>query len=78
MTQPGATPAEQEALARLDLRPVFVGVERELIRAAIDGEANIVRERLLEPALPDDFARSDRAGGWIIPLGDARHLIRGI
>ncbi|KTT98223.1 hypothetical protein [Sphingomonas sanguinis] len=71
----GVTPDEQEALARLNLRPVFVGVERDLIRAAIDAEPQVIRARLVQPVRPDDFARPDRAGGWIVPLGEERHII---
>ncbi|WP_347093147.1 hypothetical protein [Sphingomonas parapaucimobilis] len=73
----GVTPDDQEALARLNLRPVFVGVERELIRAAIDAEPEAVRTWLVQSIRPDDFARPDRAGGWIVPLGEERHIIGG-
>jgi hypothetical protein len=70
-------PADQEALARLNLRPVFVGIERDLIRAAIDAELQTVRTRLTRTVGPDEFARPDRAGGWIIPLGEERRIIGG-
>ncbi|TPL59114.1 hypothetical protein FJ949_27990 [Mesorhizobium sp. B2-4-1] len=73
----GVTPSDQEALARLNLRPVFVGIERELIRAAIDAEPQAVRTRLTQSVRSDDFARPDRAGGWIVPLGEERHIIGG-
>jgi hypothetical protein len=68
-------PADQEALARLNLRPVFVGIERDLIRAAIDAELQTVRSRMTQIVGPDDFARPDRAGGWIVPLGEERRII---
>ena len=68
---------DQEALARLDLRPLFVGVERELIRTAISAEPQAVRTRLTQSLRPDDFARPDRAGGWIVPLGEGRHIVGG-
>ncbi|WP_206049428.1 hypothetical protein [Novosphingobium sp. PC22D] len=71
------TPGDQESLARLNLRPVFVGVERELIRAAIDADPQAVRTRITQSVRPDDFARPDRAGGWIVPLGEGRHIIGG-
>jgi len=77
VTDTDITPGDQETLARLNLRPVFVGVERELIRAAIDGESQTVRKRLSQSVRPDDFARPDRAGGWIVPLGEERHIIGG-
>lgn len=75
ITDVEAAPAEQEALARLNLRPVFVGIERDLIRAAIDAEPQTVRTRLTQIAHPDEFARPDRAGGWIVPLGQERRII---
>jgi hypothetical protein len=73
----GVAPADQEALARLNLRPVFVGIERDLVRAAIDAEPKTVRTRLTQIVSPDEFARPDRAGGWIIPLGEERRIIGG-
>ena len=77
ITDTDVAPADQEALARLNLRPVFVGIERDLIRAAIDAELQTVRIRLRQIAGPDDFARPDRAGGWIVPLGEERRIIGG-
>jgi hypothetical protein len=77
LTDTGVEPSDQEALSRLNLRPVFVGVEHELIRAAIDAEPQAIRSRLADKASPDEFARSDRAGGWIIPLGQERRIIGG-
>lgn len=71
------SPADQETLYRLNLRPVFVGVERDLIRAAIDGELQAVRTRLADTRAPDDHARPDRAGGWIIPLGTGGRIAGG-
>lgn len=70
-----ASAVDQEALARLNLRPVFVGISRDLIRAAIDGEVHAIRGRLSEISSPHEFARSDRAGGWIIPLGAEPHIL---
>lgn len=77
LTDTGVEPADQEALSRLNLRPVFVGVEHELIRAAIDAEPQAIRSHLAEKGSPDEFARPDRAGGWIIPLGQERRIIGG-
>lgn len=77
LTDTKVEPADQEALARLSLRPIFVGVEHELIRAAIDAEPQAIRSRLAEKRSRDDFARPDRAGGWIIPLGQERRIIGG-
>ena len=77
VTNADVAPGDQEALARLNLRPVFVGVERDLIRAAIDADPQVVRVRLSQTVRPDDFARPDRAGGWIVPLGEERRIIGG-
>lgn len=77
LTDTGVEPADQEALARLNLRPVFVGIERDLIRAAIDAEPQVIRSRLADKENPDEFARPDRAGGWIIPLGQERRISGG-
>jgi hypothetical protein len=38
------------------------------------GKTGVVRNRLVEKVSPDEFARPDRAGGWIIPLGEERHI----
>jgi len=77
LTDTSVEPSDQEALSRLNLRPVFVGIERDLIRAAIDAEPQAVRNRLADKESPDEFARPDRAGGWIIPLGQERRIIGG-
>lgn len=75
VTDIDVAPADQEALARLNLRPVFVGIERDLIRAAIDAELQTVRTRMSQIVSPDESARPDRAGGWIVPLGEERRII---
>lgn len=77
ITDASASAVDQEALARLNLRPVFVGIDRDLVRAAIDGEADTIRGRLAAKVSPDDFARRDGAGGWIIPLGAERRIVGG-
>lgn len=59
-----------QPFARLDLRPVFVGVQRESVRRAIDAEPLTISEGGSDrPAVPATV-RTDHAGGWIIPLGD--------
>lgn len=77
VTDADLAPADQEMLARLNLRPVFVGIERDLIRAAIDAEPQALRVRLTRVVRPDEFARTDRAGGWIVPLGEERRITGG-
>ena len=36
-----------------------------------------VRTRLTETVQPDEFARPERAGGWIVPLGQERRITGG-
>ncbi len=67
---------DQDTLAKLNLRPVFVGVERDLITSAVEGDAATVRKRLTDVASKDDVGRFDRAGGWIIPLGPGQRLVK--
>ena len=66
----GVLRADLEALARLDLRPVFVGIEHELLHAVIKGQSAAIRKALADRPSTVGRARSDRAGSWIIPLGD--------
>jgi hypothetical protein len=64
--------ADEEVLDRLNLRPIFVGIERDLVRAAIEGDAQAIRARIDGvPVHIDRTARTDRIGGWIIRLGSA-------
>lgn len=69
--------ADQNVLARLDLRPVLVGVERDIIAAAIEGEAGAVRNRLAD-IKSDEIGRPDRASGWVIPLGNTGRIVRDV
>ncbi len=77
VTNADVSTTDQEVLARLNLRPVFVGVERDVIRAAVEAEPQLVRSHLVYKKSFDAFARPDRAGGWIIPLGEERHIKDG-
>jgi hypothetical protein len=65
---------DQLTLSRLDLRPVFVGVERNIVRAAINDDASEARRLTMGTTRKDDVARADAAGDWIVPLGDERRL----
>ena len=69
----GVSRPDLEALARLDLRPVFVGIEHELLHAAIKGDIAIIRDALADRPSTLGRARSDRAGSWIVPLGVEDH-----
>ena len=60
--------AAREALASLDLRPAFVGLERKLVDAVIDGDPTSIIRTLSDPSTPSRAGRTDRAGSWILPL----------
>ncbi len=66
----GAIPsdADQQTLSRLALRPVFVGIERGMVAAAIEGDVLEARGRLAGPDHADAATRRDRSGTWIVPL----------
>ena len=67
---------DEPAFTGLDLRPVFVKIHRDLLKAAIRGNAEDIRHELVmdkRVGLPSD--RSDGAGGWIIPLEDASEAL---
>ena len=70
LPESGASRTDLEALARLDLGPVFVGIEHELLHAAIEGDSATIRKVFADRPSTVGRARSDRAGCWIIPLGD--------
>jgi len=69
-------PTDQEMLATLNLRPMFVGIERDLVISAVEGDVETVRKRLKETARRDEIARSDQAGGWIVPLGHDQRFVK--
>jgi hypothetical protein len=67
------TPADQETLSRLNLRPTFVGIERRALEAAIKGdtealELNHYEERLARPIDREVGPFNDNAGGWVLYL----------
>ena len=64
------TRLDSDVLARLDLRPVFVGIERDLLRAAVEGDPSSLWDALAGRQISGDGERGDQARGWIIPLGE--------
>ena len=78
LTDSSATAIDQDVLSRLNLRPVFVGIERDLVTSAVEGAAATVRERLADVFRKDDIGQFDRAGGWIIPLGPGQRFVKDV
>ncbi|MGH7023444.1 MAG: hypothetical protein ACREEB_07620 [Caulobacteraceae bacterium] len=65
------SPADQEALARLDLKPVFVGVDRSVIRPLIQGDLAAFESALaLSRVGAPDEVDNDGAGTFIQRLGE--------
>ena len=63
--------AERAAFERLDLRPVYVGIRREVVSALIEGDPALVeRAFVLDKLAGEAPSRSDQAGGWTISLDD--------
>ena len=63
--------ADREVLAGLDLRPVFVGIERQLVHAAAVGDPPTIRKALIESqAVELRSRRGTGASGWICPLDE--------
>ncbi|WP_205815562.1 hypothetical protein [Burkholderia sp. Ac-20345] len=60
--------SDERTLVRLNLRPLFVGLERKVVRSAIDGDGDVLEE-ILSTSREHVRARFDGSGGWIMPLG---------
>ena len=58
--------ADQVTLRRMDLRPVFVGLERRVVTAAIEGDAAKIKEVGSRARRSDGAVRTDGAGGWMV------------
>ena len=63
--------SDRAVLQRLDLRPVFVGLEQHYVEAVINGELDLIRARARE-RISTGIARTDGAGVWMLrpPLTD--------
>ena len=72
MTAAAASRVDLSELEALDLRPVFIGVHREVLGAAILGDLETIQEALVKDELagPEPY-RSDGVGSWFIPLDRA-------
>lgn len=66
MSNSSLSELDQSTLRRLDLRPVFVGLERKLIHAAIDGDRAVWQQLLAD--------RPIDAAGTIVQLGEGVHI----
>jgi hypothetical protein len=57
---------DQEVLQRLDLRPVYVGIERNLLNAAVIGNVDGIRTLIVRNRTSEGPVRSDGAAVWMI------------
>lgn len=61
--------SDRQVLERLDLRPVFVGVERRLLRGLVTGDLELIRSSA-RARVPAGTARTNGAGVWMLrPTG---------
>ncbi len=69
MTAAAASRLDPSELEALDLRPVFVGIHKDVLSAAIEGDLENIRHALILDKLagPEPY-RSDGVGSWIVPL----------
>jgi hypothetical protein len=54
---------DQETLQRLKLSPCFIGIERNAIKAALDGDVSTLLTKQVEAKLRDDLPRGQMDGG---------------
>jgi hypothetical protein len=66
---PELSRADQDTLDRLGFRPMFAGVERNLLEALIQGNSKNMSRILNASARKDGMARG---GTWVVPLGRKR------
>lgn len=59
------SPNDVEVLRRLDLRPVFVGLEPQFLRSAIEGDLERVRSRVRE-RITSGPVRTNGSGIWML------------
>jgi hypothetical protein len=57
--------SDQAVLDRLNLRPVFVGIERQFVQAVIGGELNLIRGHVRE-RVTTGTARTNGTGVWML------------
>ena len=62
--------ADQESLRRLELRPVFEGLERRLVMALIAGNIADIRSITSRGRQATGTVRTDGAATWMVDVGD--------
>lgn len=60
---------DERTLQRLGLRPKFVGIEREIVKALVEGDADLLRTRSKRKRVKDADAIPDQSGTWVVNLG---------
>lgn len=62
-------------LERLALRPTLVGVERDVLKAALEKDVTRTALRLRRPTRGSAPGQSDAAGTWLVPLATGPEAI---
>lgn len=62
--------SDRETLTRLDLRPMFVGVELGVLKDAVEGDQPLAQPHLDQTTQSNLSAPTEHAGNWIIPLSE--------
>lgn len=64
-----------QTLRKLDLRPTFVAIEREILEAIIRGDPNEIRNVAQRSRRSEDRAIStDPSGSWLVHVGERIHV----
>lgn len=75
LSESSLSTADQEALQRLDFRPVFVGVERRIVKAAIEGDAEHLRGMMTSPRQTTGAVRMDGGTFWMIRPSEGTRIL---
>lgn len=63
------------SLRSIGLRPMFVGVERRVLQAVVEGKVDKLRTMDINSTNTDPAARRDSTGTWLIEVGE-RFIVR--
>ncbi len=73
--QADLAPSTVQIIRDLDLRPTFVGIEREVVRAVVAGDPDRIRKVTQRPrGSQDPDVSTDAAGTWLAHVGERVHV----